>query len=140
MDPKHAALYQSNAENFKYNLTETIETLKENLSPLRHKPFLVMHDGYQYFEKTFDLNGYKDVIPAHNHDLGTSLKSLRDVLKNMSALKPSCVLAEKSGQTRFPGLVAKILKTRLVWVNPMGNDYVELLKTLGQKFVHCLKD
>lgn len=139
-DPSHEMIYRSNAEKFVCSINKVFEKIQEDLRPIEDKPFLVMHDGYQYFEKAFHLKGYKDVILADHHGWGTSIKSLREILKNMSALKPACVLAEKSGQTRFPALVAGILKTRLVWASPMGDDYAILLKNLGQDFVHCLKD
>ncbi|MCP4924088.1 MAG: zinc ABC transporter solute-binding protein [bacterium] len=137
-DPAHETLYYSNAKEFIRSVQQSVKDLKKEFTFVGHKHFLVMHDGYQYFEKAFGLMGYKNVILADDHGLGTSLKSLREILKNMSTLKPSCVLAEKSGQTRFPALVADILKTRLVWTSPMGDDYTTLLQTLGQDFIQCL--
>ena len=54
-DPANAAAYRANAEAFAAGTEARAATIEARVAPLRGRPFIVFHDGYQYFEQRFDL-------------------------------------------------------------------------------------
>ena len=54
-DPANAAAYGANAEAFAAETEARAAAIEARVAPLRGRPFIVFHDGYQYFEHRFDL-------------------------------------------------------------------------------------
>ena len=54
-DPANAAAYGANAEAFAAETEARAAAIEARVAPLRGRPFIVFHDGYQYFERRFDL-------------------------------------------------------------------------------------
>ena len=54
-DPANATAYGANAEAFAAETEARAATIEARVAPLRGRPFIVFHDGYQYFEHRFDL-------------------------------------------------------------------------------------
>jgi zinc transport system substrate-binding protein len=54
-DPANAAAYAANAEAFAADTSAQAAAIEARLAPLRGRPFIVFHDGYQYLEHRFDL-------------------------------------------------------------------------------------
>jgi len=78
-DPANAAAYAANAEAFAAETTAQAATIEARLAPLRGRPFIVFHDGYQYFEHSFDLPAAGS-IALHDGDApGTArIAAIRD--------------------------------------------------------------
>jgi zinc transport system substrate-binding protein len=55
LDPENAAVYRANAASGQALLGEVEAGIKAQLTPLRDQPYVVFHDGYQYFENRFDI-------------------------------------------------------------------------------------
>ncbi len=54
-DPANAAAYGANAAAFAAATEARAAAIEARVAPLRGRPFIVFHDGYQYFERRFDL-------------------------------------------------------------------------------------
>lgn len=139
VDPNNKNIYESNAQNFINSINKICKKIKENLNLTNNKSFLTMHDGYQYFEKAFHLNGYKNIFLNNHHTLGNSIKNLKKIIHNMHKLKPSCIIAEKNEVRNFPILVSRILKTRLIWSKSINHDYKKILENIGKSFINCFQ-
>ena len=61
-DPQHATIYQKNLNQLLARLTKLQKDLSQQLASVKTQPYLVYHDGYQYFEKEFELNGVGTVV------------------------------------------------------------------------------
>ena len=55
LDPDNAARYRANAASGQGLLSEVEARITAQLTPLRDRPYVVFHDGYQYFENRFDI-------------------------------------------------------------------------------------
>ena len=56
IDDHNAADYRANADRTIQKLNDMASAMERQLGPVRGKPYLVMHDAFQYFEGYFDLN------------------------------------------------------------------------------------
>jgi zinc transport system substrate-binding protein len=55
-DPENAAAYEDNAARLRKELDRLDHRLVEVLAPVDDRPYVVFHDGYQYFERRYGLN------------------------------------------------------------------------------------
>ncbi|HET9068981.1 MAG TPA: zinc ABC transporter substrate-binding protein, partial [Amaricoccus sp.] len=55
IDPAGAAGYAANAEGFASETAALERAIAAELAPVRGRPYLVFHDAYQYFERSFEL-------------------------------------------------------------------------------------
>jgi zinc transport system substrate-binding protein len=78
-DPANAAAFAANAEAFAAETAARSAAIEARIAPLRGRPFIVFHDGYQYFEHRFDLPAAGS-IALHDGDApGTArIAAIRD--------------------------------------------------------------
>jgi len=55
IDPANAAIYRANADAAQDRLTEVTAELARTLEPVKNRPFITLHDAFQYFEARFGL-------------------------------------------------------------------------------------
>jgi len=54
-DPENKGRYASNADKLAARIDALDRELRDVLAPVRDVPFVVFHDAYQYFERSYAL-------------------------------------------------------------------------------------
>lgn len=142
-DPEHTQQYQMNAQELQNRLQRLAATLQQELQQVQHQPFLVYHDGYQYFEKEFHLHAAGTLVL--NPHLPLSAQGLRAVQKLIKEENIHCVFRETEFQDTT---IIKALGSLPIQVaeldplgvrQPLGPDHYELtMLALGKTFKTCL--
>ena len=81
-DPEHAARYMANSEEVIKKLDKLDEAIKKMIAPVRHSPYLVLHDSTQYFDDHYGTLALGSLIeepgqeprPAHIRAIVAALK------------------------------------------------------------------
>src|SRR5918994_1639680 len=85
-DPENAGAYQGNAARMREELDHLDRRLAETLAPLADRPFVVFHDGYQYFERRYGLNAIGSISVGPDRRPGARrLGEIRDTLEETDA-------------------------------------------------------
>lgn len=139
--PEHAAKFRDNAAALKARIDELATELETGLKPHAGKPFVVLHDGYQYAEKRFGLTAVGAITVSP--DVPPSAKRLTELRKKISKLDAVCVFAEpyESGLVRT---VAEGTKAKVGALDPEGQGlpagpdlYFALMRNLAAGFKSC---
>jgi zinc transport system substrate-binding protein len=142
-DPANAAAYAANAEAFAAATEARAAAIETRVAPLRGRPFIVFHDGYQYFEHRFDLPAAGS-IALHDGDApGTArVAAIRD---RVIAAGVVCAFAEPEFA---PALVETVIEGtparagRLdgigAGLDPGPDLYPALLDGLADDLAACL--
>ena len=56
IDPGNASAYEKNYDTFEKSVSNLFVQLKEDVSEITDRPFIVMHEGWDYFIDAFELN------------------------------------------------------------------------------------
>jgi zinc transport system substrate-binding protein len=143
MDPEHAETYRANWEEMNIEITALTTSLEATLSPVRDKPFLVLHDAFQYFEHRFGLTARGAVFPGDGAAPGAA--HLSDLRKDLAGSPVTCAFAEPQMDQSLIVTATEGEKTRIVTLNPMGDadlpmveQYPALLKVMAQEMAGCL--
>ncbi len=143
-DPGNAATYMANAIAFGTSVDETAAAIAAQLAPVKHRPYVVFHDAYQYFEKHFGLGPVGAIADVSAH--APSAQRLKDIRGKITATKAVCVFREPQYDDKVVNTVIEDTGARAGVLDPLGADvtpgpgaYQQLLRNLGQGLVDCLK-
>lgn len=143
LDPKNKQQYQRNAQRVAARLTVLHRDLSAMLVPVRHVPYVVFHDAYQYFEADY---GLKPIGALSTHEARTpGAKHLSAMRKKVLAMKPRCIFAEPQFK---PALIKTLIDgtaTKAVTLDPIGARlapgarlYDTLMRNLARDITACL--
>jgi zinc transport system substrate-binding protein len=142
-DPEHAATYQANAAKVHDQLAALDLDLREQLAPIRDRPFVVFHDGYHYVEDRYGLNavGAITVDPQRRPSAGR----LQEIRAKLEELDAACVFAEPQFEPALVDTVIEGTGARKGVLDPLGagleagpQQYFQLLDGIADSLVACL--
>ncbi len=145
-NPKNAALYQQNSERLIVELHALDARIKAKLAPYRNKPFIVFHDGYQYFEKAYQLQFAGALTLNPEQPLSPkNIRKIRDILQTQAV---HCIFVEPEFATpAFDKIIASLTAEKAInigMLDPLGNlmqdySYQKHLTSLADNAMQCLK-
>jgi zinc transport system substrate-binding protein len=145
IDPSNQKAYRANYENAVVKLKSLKDEIMAETRALQGKPFLVFHDGYQYFEKAFGLEGVGSFVL----DVGAqpSLKRMRQLQEKIETKGVRCLFAEPQYKSETLTRLAQSLGIKVgvldylgIGITPGPNSYAEMMKGLSTSLRACLHD
>jgi len=142
-DPLHEGQYRNNAKYLKNDLKRLKKQLTILLTPVQNKAYIVYHDGYQYFEKEFNLNSVGTmVINPHLPLSAHGLKTIQNLVKTHQV---RCLFYETEFNDKSIPQHLKKLGVKTAELDPLGakipqspKAYEQTMLTLGQTLHECL--
>ena len=141
--PENAKTYSQNANQMIKRINQIKDELKNELSAIKDKPYVVFHDAYQYFETSFDLNAVGSV--ALEGDIASSPKQISFIKDKIVKLKASCVFQEPQFDSKLVKIVVEGTNAKIGTLDPLGvniksgeNFYLQLLKNMAKSLKDCL--
>lgn len=142
-DPNNRSRYQTNAQQAKKELLALQVHLQTQLAPVHQVPFLVYHDGYQYFEKEFNLNA-KGTLLTNPH-LPLSAYGLKKIKEQIQSQHIQCVFRETEFSQKLIQENLKDLNVKIIELDPLGvhfpagpHHYFQTMEALGNDLQKCL--
>ena len=141
-DPASAAAFKANAAATKSKLQALELELERDLKPFAGKPFVVLHDAYQYLERRFSLTAVGSItVSPEAAPSGKRLTAVRRKIADTGAL---CVFAEPGMQPKIVSAViegstakAGLLDPEATRLAPGPGLYDELMRGLARGFEQC---
>jgi len=141
--PENAVTYNKNTNQMIKKINELEVELKNELSGIKNKPYIVFHDAYQYFETSFDLNAVGSI--ALDGDIASSPKQISFIKDKIVKFKASCVFQEPQFDSKLVKIVAEGTNAQIGTLDPLGlniksgeNFYLQLLKNMAKSLKDCL--
>lgn len=143
-DPADGPRYQANLTALLAELDALDRDLDAQLAPVRHRPFIVYHDAFQYLEAHYHLNGIGALTISP--DVRPGAGRLAQLRERVRALGSVCVFAEPPFEPRqvnalVAGTAARqgVLDPEGVALTPGPGLYADLMRGNVQALVRCLK-
>lgn len=144
IDPAHADLYRDNGERLKTRLDALGEELQRQVEPVKEIPYIVFHDGYQYFEKAFSLSAMGSVTLSPDRTPGA--RRIREIRGKVQDLGARCVFSEPQFEPRLVATVIEGSGAATGVLDPLGADipagpnaYFQMMRRLADSLVECLQ-
>lgn len=143
VDPGRAKLYAANARRAAARIATLDHKLAARLAPVRHVPFIVFHDAYQYFERHYGLTAVGSVTVAPGRAPGA--QRLLRLRARLRATHAACVFAEPQFEPRIIRTLTEGTDARTGVLDPLGAAltpgaglYGKLMEALADSLVRCL--
>ena len=143
-DPAHAGEYAANAAREMTRLDALIGETEAELAPVKGKPFIVFHDGYQYFEHRFGMLAAGSITV--NPELKPSAERLAEIRDKVQELGAVCAFSEPQFESKLVSVAIEGSNARTGVLDPLGaelNDgpelYFELIRGLTASMRACLE-
>jgi zinc transport system substrate-binding protein len=142
-DGANAGLYGANTQRLKDRLAALTAEMEAALAPVKGRPFIVFHDGYQYLEKRFGLNAAGSI--TINPEVAPGAKRVAEIRARMLDLGVACIFAEPQFAPAIIAAVAEGTGARSAILDPLGADlpkgpdlYIDLMRRNLTALVGCL--
>ncbi|MSO97649.1 MAG: zinc ABC transporter substrate-binding protein [Rhodospirillaceae bacterium] len=141
-DSTNAPAYAANAKAVIARIEALDAELRATLDPVKHQPFVVFHDGYQYFEKHYGLNAAGSITV--NPDRMPGAKRVGEIKDKIKSLKAACVFAEPQFEPKLVQTLVEGSDANTGTLDPeastlrAGADlYFELMRGLAANLKAC---
>jgi len=145
MDPDNAALYQKNALSLMQSLLAHEAKAQETFAPLQNRPFVVLHDAFQYVEARYELHAVASVHDTEAANPGAArVAQLREHVQSEGVV---CAFAEPQLNQALLVTVTEGMPVKIGTLDPLGADvplgrshYLETLNQLAADMRECLAE
>ncbi|NOY13543.1 MAG: zinc ABC transporter solute-binding protein [Deltaproteobacteria bacterium] len=144
IDPVHRPQYQQNATRLQARLAALHARLKAKLAPVKHIPFIVFHDAYQYFEAAYGLNAIGSISIDPERKPGA--RRIRQMRQKIKQLNVRCVFSEPQFEPRLLATIIEGTDAGTGVLDPLGADlpagpesYFQLLNALADNLLAGLR-
>ena len=143
MDPDNAARYAANRDQAMADIEALHHSVARALSAVQAEPFVVFHDGYQYFEQAYGLN-YAGAL-ALSPERQPGVRQVRMLMETIDQQSVGCVFSEPQFPSKLVQMIATQTHVRVVSLDPLGAGipsgehlYAELMLAMSSAFQRCL--
>jgi len=143
LDPENAEAYRRNGEVLHAQLWDLERELDATLSPVRHVPFVILHDAYQYFELGFGLTTVTALTIGP--DRGPGVRHLRQLATEMERVGARCLFGEVGVTSPLVARLVRDWDLRSGELDPLGlgrrhgaAGYMDMMRENAASLVACL--
>jgi len=143
LDPENAAAYAQNAALGRAEIGTAVREIDAQLAPLKDLPFIVLHDGFHYFEDHFGIEAMGAISASDAQTPGAArIKTLRAALQSSAV---QCAFTEPGVGTRLLDTATQGIEIKVATLDPLGTEfalgsqlYVQMLRAMGRNIAGCL--
>ncbi len=144
-DPENAAQYRANTKNSISKIQAMDQEISASLTNLQDRPYLVLHDAFQYFESHYNL-AQAGAITA-NPERKPSAKRIQALRTSIHKNNIACVFTEPQFGTQLANIIIEGTTTQIATLDPIGasikstqHEYIALMEQLATNLVDCLSN
>jgi len=141
-NPAEKSTYIANFLKAKQQIMNLVKTTAQQLKPVLNKPFIVLHDGYQYFEEQYGLQARATILNHHDQINAIRLTEINQLIEDQSI---TALLKEE----QYSSYAIKQLDKNLniIELDSLGQgkasqltSYVEFMEVFSNELVFGLRD
>ncbi|MGC9361253.1 MAG: metal ABC transporter solute-binding protein, Zn/Mn family, partial [Anaerolineae bacterium] len=136
LDPAHADAYRANLAAFQAELDELDAEIREKLSGLANRNFMVFHPSWGYFAEDYGLEMYPIEVGGQE----PSSAELTQLVRTAKQEGIRVVFAQPEFSTRSAEVIAEEIDGRVILVSPLARDWAENLRQVSQTFAEVLSE
>lgn len=144
-DPANGAAYAANAQAFAATVDETSRQIAAEIAGVKHKPFIVFHDAYHYFEARFGLHAAGSISDVSA--VSPSARRLKEIRDKVTATGAACVFREPQFNDKYVRTIIEGTPAKSGVLDGLGADlaegpdaYPQILRNLAASLKSCLDE
>jgi zinc transport system substrate-binding protein len=144
LDPQHATDYLANSKKIIARLNELELEITGVVTPIKDKPYMMIHDFSQYFDRYFGTDGVGTVLDASHSE--PTPKFLRQVKNKLTSGSAKCLIVEPQFKSKTTQMLIEDTGIPTQAIDYLGSDldkgpdcYFEIMRRVANGLVECLQ-
>ena len=135
VDPDNQDYYEQNRDAYLEELSQLDQNIRNGLSSVENRVFMVYHPAFGYFASTYDLT----MLPIESGGDEPTAADLQYVIEQATERDIRVVFASPQFNTQSAEVIADAIDGRVVLISPLVRDYIDNLQVLMGELVAAME-
>lgn len=135
-NPEKSSEYDLNYQKFITELERLQNEIKQNLSNLKNRMFLVFHPSWGYFSQEFNLKQ----IPIEISGKAPTSKELAKIMQFAMDHEIKIIFVQKQFSKHEAEMIAENIAGTVVQIDPLAENYLENMRFIATKINNSLSE
>jgi len=135
VDPDNRTYYEQNRDAYLQKLTELDQDIRDGLSEIASRRFMVYHPAFGYFADEYNLT----MIPIEEEGKEPTAAGLTNLIERAKEHDIKVIFAEPQFNPQSAEVIAEAIGGRVVFIDPLAGNYIENLRVLLGELVQTME-
>jgi len=135
LDPGHSSIYRKNLDGFLSEIDALDINIRDTLSGIQNREFIVFHPAWGYFARDYDLVQ----IPVEVGGQEPSAAELANVISIARNENVKVIFAQPEFSTRSAEVIADEIGGEVLLIDPLAYNWKENIEHVARTFASVLK-
>jgi len=131
VDPDNKLYYERNRDAYLQKLAELDQIIRDGLSGLTSRKFMVYHPAFGYFAREYNLT----MIPIEEEGKEPTAAGLAHLIEQAKEHDIKVIFAEPQFNPQSAEVIAGAIGGKVVFINPLAENYIANLRSLLDELV-----
>jgi zinc transport system substrate-binding protein len=134
LDPEHEATYQANLERFLDDIKALDADIRQSLSDLERRKFMVFHPSWGYFARDYNL----EMIAIEVGGQEPSAAELAELIARAKEENIQVIFAQPEFSTKAAETIAEAIDGQVLLIDPLAPDWLSNMREVADTFAEVL--
>jgi zinc transport system substrate-binding protein len=134
LDPEHEATYQANLERFLDDIEALDADIRQSLSDLERRKFMVFHPSWGYFARDYNL----EMIAIEVGGQEPSAAELAELIARAKEENIQVIFAQPEFSTKAAETIAEAIDGQVLLIDPLAPDWLSNMREVADTFAEVL--
>ena len=135
LDPTQKEEYKQNLDQFKAEIEQLDQTIKQNLAGIKNRKFIVFHPAWGYFASEYNL----EQVPIEVGGQEPSASELAELIQEAREENIKVIFAQPEFSSKDAKTIAQEIGGEVLLITPLATDWSDNLLKVSQTFAEVLK-
>ena len=136
IDPANESFYRANLDAFQADLDELDASIREKLSGLESRKFMVFHPAWSYFARDYDL----EMIPIQFEGSEPSAAEMAALIRTAQENNIKVIFAQPEFSTQSAETIADEIGGEVLPISVLAPDWMDNLQRVADTFAEVLAE
>ncbi|MDD5095056.1 MAG: zinc ABC transporter substrate-binding protein [Dehalococcoidia bacterium] len=134
IDPANQTYYEANRDAYLQKLTQLDQEIREGLSGVTNRIFMVYHPAFGYFASEYNLT----MLPIQKEGKEPTASGLASLIDQAKEYNIRVIFAETQFNPQSAKVIAKEIGGKVIMVDPLARDYIVNMQTLADEMIQAM--
>lgn len=135
VDPDSKTYYEQNRDAYLQKLAELDQDIRDGLSGVTNRKFMVYHPAFGYFAREYKLT----MLPIEEEGKEPTAAGLAHLIEQAKEHEIKVIFAEPQFNPQSAEVIAEAIGGRVVFIDPLARDYIANLRMLLDELVQAME-
>ena len=134
VDPGNRVYYEKNRDTYLQKLTKLDQDIREGLSRVTNRRFIVYHPSFEYFAKDYNLT----ILPIEAKGKEPTAAGIARLIEQAKEHNIKVIFASPQFNPQSAKVIAKAIGGRVVFIDPLARDYITNMRLVLGDLVQAM--